>query len=99
MLTEIQVLPSPPGVDGAPYRHVDAAIGVIAASGLPYEVGALGTTVQGPPDECWDVVRQAHEACLRAGADSVVTIVKLHETADARRQPSMDDLTTPHRPA
>ncbi|MEM9036256.1 MAG: thiamine-binding protein [Actinomycetota bacterium] len=97
MLTEIQVLPSPPGDPDAPYRHIDAAIGVIAASGLRYEVGALGTTVEGPADECWAVVREAHEACLRAGADSVVTIVKLHQAANPARQVSIDDLTAPHR--
>lgn len=98
MLTEIQVLPSPLGDSEAPYRHVDAAIEIIAASGLRYEVGALGTTVEGPPEECWAVVRAAHQACLAAGADSVVTVVKLHETADPDRTVSMLDLTAPHRP-
>ncbi|MEO1065408.1 MAG: thiamine-binding protein [Actinomycetota bacterium] len=98
MLTEIQVLPSPIGDETSPYRHVDAAIAVIEAAGLSYEVGALGTTFEGPPDRCWEVARAAHEACLRSGADSVVTITKFYEARDPDRQASMDDLTGPHRP-
>ncbi len=98
MLTEIQVLPSPTGDDESPYRHIDAAIAVIDAAGLVHEVGALGTTFEGPPDRCWAVARAAHEACLRSGADSVVTIAKFHEAGDPGRQVSMDDLTGPHRP-
>ncbi|MEM8903982.1 MAG: thiamine-binding protein [Actinomycetota bacterium] len=97
MLTEIQVLPSPTGDHASPYRHVDAAIAVISAAGLPYEVGALGTTFEGPPDRCWEVARSAHEACLRSGADSVVTIAKLYEARDPEQQASMEDLTGPHR--
>ena len=44
LIAEIQVAPSPPGTADDPHAHVEAAIAVIAASGLPYEVGALGTT-------------------------------------------------------
>ena len=98
MLTEIQVLPSPIGDATSPYRHVDAAIAVIEAAGLTFEVGALGTTFEGPPDRCWEVARAAHEACLRSGASSVVTIAKFHQAGDPDRQVSMDDLTAPHRP-
>jgi uncharacterized protein YqgV (UPF0045/DUF77 family) len=82
MLVEIQVLPNPMGTADDPYRHVEAAIGVIQASGLAYEVGALGTTLEGPADDAWSVARQAHEACLAAGAEAVVTVVKLAQSAD-----------------
>lgn len=51
MIAEIQCLPDPAGVPGQDYRNVDAAIAVIAASGLDHEVGALGTTLQGQPDQ------------------------------------------------
>lgn len=96
MILEIQCLPDPLGVDDDPYRHVDAAIAVVEASGLHYEVGALGTTVEGEPDELWPLARAVHEACLGAGADAVVTVVKLAQTA----RPSdvtMDGLTAKFR--
>ena len=48
MIVEIQCLAFPPGVEGDTYRHIEAAIRVIERSGLAYEVGALGTTLQGP---------------------------------------------------
>lgn len=79
MIAEIQVLPSPPGDGHARFAHVDAAIAAIVESGLPHEVGALGTTVEGEPDAVWALLRRVHEACLAAGADSAVTVVKVAE--------------------
>ncbi len=96
MILEIQCLPSPLGAEGDRYRHVDAAIAVIAASGLAYEVGALGTTVEGSPDDLWPLARRVHEACLDAGATSVVTVIKLAEGAEGE-SPSVADLVGPHR--
>jgi len=98
MIAEVQVLPTPPGTAGDRYAHVDAAIAAIAASGLPYEVGPLGTWLEGPPDAVWQAVRAAHEAALAAGAASVVTVVKLAEgTGDDA--PTAAGLIAPHRPA
>lgn len=92
MIVEIQVLPTPRGTEAAPYEHVDAAIAVIQASGMRYEVGALGTTIEGEADQAWAVARQAHEACLAAGALSVVTIVKVAQAAADATQIGIDDL-------
>lgn len=99
MLVEIQVLPSPTGAPPDTYSHVDAAIAAIAASGVRYEVGALGTTIEGTPDQLWPVVRAAHEATLRAGAAQVVTIVKVAETAGDDGRLTIERLTTHHRAA
>jgi uncharacterized protein YqgV (UPF0045/DUF77 family) len=90
MIVEIECIAQPLGTAEQPYAHVDAAIGVIAGSGLRYEVEALGTTVEGEPDELWPLLRRVHEACLEAGADSVVSVVKV---AQSRRPVSVDDLT------
>jgi uncharacterized protein YqgV (UPF0045/DUF77 family) len=98
MIVELQVVPDPSGDAEAPYRHVEAAIAVIAAAGLPYEVGALGTTFEGAADEVWPLVRQVHEACLASGARRVLTYVKVAEWAPpADDVPSMASLTAPHR--
>lgn len=99
MIAEIQVLPNPAGTADDRYAHVDAAIAALRASGLTAEVGALGTTIEGPPDEVWAVLRAAHEATLGAGAGSVVTVVKVAEGAASGPDsgPTIDDLVGPHR--
>jgi uncharacterized protein YqgV (UPF0045/DUF77 family) len=97
VILEIQCLPSPIGVDDDPYRHVDAAIAVIEASGLHYEVGALGTTIEGTAEEVWTLARRVHEACLASGAASVVSVVKMSEAAVATGAATMDSLTAKFR--
>jgi uncharacterized protein YqgV (UPF0045/DUF77 family) len=97
VIVEIQCLPRPPGTAGDRYAHVRTAIGVIEASGLTYEVGALGTTVEGAPEEVWPLLRRVHEAALGAGAESVVTVVKLLEAADDGDGPTMASLTDRYR--
>jgi uncharacterized protein YqgV (UPF0045/DUF77 family) len=97
MLVEIQVLPNPPGTADAPYRHIDAAIARIAGSGVRYEVGALGTTLQGAPDDVWPLVRAAHEAVLAAGAGQVVSVIKVAEASVDDAALSIERLTAAHR--
>lgn len=97
MIVEIQCLPSPGGSPQRPYEHVAAAIDAIAGSGLSYEVGALGTTVEGSPDELWPLLRRVHEAGQRAGADKVVSVIKVFSHTDDARTPSIGDLVEDHR--
>lgn len=97
MITEIQCLPRPTGTEDDRYAHVHAAIELIEASGLTHEVGALGTTVEGEPDEVWPLLRRVHEACLSAGADSVITVIKVAETAQAEGAPTIAGLTDRYR--
>jgi uncharacterized protein YqgV (UPF0045/DUF77 family) len=92
VIAEIQVAPSPPGTEDNPHAHVEAAIEVIAASGLRYEVGALGTTLEGPADQVWSTLRAAHEAMLAAGAQAGLSHLKV---ASVNR--TMDSLTSKFR--
>ena len=92
MIAEIQVLPRPAGTDAVPYANVHAAIAVLADSGLHHEVGALGTTLEGPPDAVWAALRAAHEATLAVGATFTISFIKLAEGADDGG-PTMDRLT------
>ncbi len=94
MIIEIQVLPTPAGTADDPHAHVEAAIAVIAASGLTYEVGPLGTSVEGSPDQIWPLLRSAHEATLAAGATSTISVIKVAEGIER----SMSDLTAKFRP-
>lgn len=93
MIVDIEVIPQPLGTAESRYAHVEAAIALAQASGLHYEVNALGTTIEGPPDDVWPLLRGMHEACLEAGAEHVITVCKIAEHATAETQPSMDDLT------
>ena len=98
MIVELQCLASPAGTPEDPYKHIDAAIAVVQGSGLKYEVGALGTTVEGEPDEVWPLMRQVHEACLDAGARGLVTVIKVEQAAGAEG-PTIDSLTGKFREA
>jgi uncharacterized protein (TIGR00106 family) len=69
----VQVLPI---VDDL-FPVVDRAIEVIANSGVKYEVGPMETTMEGPLDRLLDVAKAAHLACFEAGAERVITIIKI----------------------
>jgi uncharacterized protein YqgV (UPF0045/DUF77 family) len=95
MLVEIQALPTPSGTPDNPHGYVEAAITVIQASGVNYEVGALGTTLEGEPDEIWPLLRRIHEATLAAGAEREITLIKI---ADSPERPlTMERLTRKFR--
>lgn len=58
---------------------IDAAVDVIKNSGLKYEVDAMGTTIEGEIDQIFDVVRNAHEAVKRLGAERVMTEIRIDD--------------------
>jgi uncharacterized protein (TIGR00106 family) len=64
------------------YAVVDQAIAVIASSGVKYEVNAMETVMEGDLDTLLDVAKRAHLACLEAGAQKVVTIIKIGDSPD-----------------
>jgi uncharacterized protein YqgV (UPF0045/DUF77 family) len=97
MIVEIQCLPRPGGTPQNPHAHVEAAIAVIEASGLNYEVGPLGTSIEGRPDELWPVMRAAHEACLAAGADTAIAVIKVFEAATPADDRTIDSLVAKFR--
>ena len=79
MIADIQVLPSPTGTADSEFAHVEAAIAVIAESGLSHSVNALGTTIEGPPERVWATARAAFDACLASGADKEMMYLKLYQ--------------------
>jgi len=97
MIVEIQVLPNVSGISSPDYQHVDAAIAAIDHCGLNYEVGALGTTIEGEPDRVWPLLREVHEACLKSGATSLVTMIKIHQTVSEQDEVSIAVLTDKFR--
>lgn len=71
----LQILPTSKTVD--PYSIVDAAIAVIAASGLKYRVTPFETVMEGSYDRIMEVVKLAQQACYDAGAESLMTYLKI----------------------
>jgi uncharacterized protein (TIGR00106 family) len=69
----VQVLP----LVEDPFPVVDRAIETIASSGVRYEVGPMETVLEGSLDELLAVAKAAHLACFEAGAEKVVTIIKI----------------------
>ncbi len=96
MIIEIQCLPSPAGTPQDPHAHIEAAIAVIQQAGVPYEVGPLGTTFEGEPEQVWPLLRAVHEAVLAAGAGSTVSVVKIAEGRGENAR-TMDSLTRKFR--
>jgi uncharacterized protein (TIGR00106 family) len=72
----VQVLP----LDKDVYRVVDKAIEAIAKSGVKYEVCPMETVMEGQLDRLLDVAKAAHLACFEAGAERVVTIIKIGDS-------------------
>lgn len=97
MIAHIQVLPQPVGTPDDRFHYVDAAIAVIAASGLAYEVGAMGTTVEGATNDVWALIRAVHEATLHAGAGACLSVIKV-SSAKGDSGPSVNELVAKHRP-
>ena len=96
MLAEIQVIPRPAGTANDRYKHVDAAIAIIQASGLRYEVHGLGTVVEGPPEKVWPLLQAVHQATLEAGAERTLSIIKVSSGAQAGG-PRVEDLVRKFR--
>jgi uncharacterized protein (TIGR00106 family) len=88
----IQVLPLVEDL----YPVVDHAIEAIAASGVKYEVGPMETVMEGPLDSLLAVAKAAHLACFEAGAEKVITIIKI---ADQTCGTSIDEKVAKYRQA
>lgn len=56
---------------------VDKVIKLIQKSGVKYEVGPMETTMEGDLDELFEIVRESQDTCIKAGAESVFTNVKI----------------------
>ena len=83
MLAEIQVLPRPAGTASDRYKHVDAAIAVIQASGLRHEVHGMGTVIEGPADKVWPLLQAVHQATLESGSERTLSIIKVSGSLQA----------------
>ncbi|HHW45742.1 MAG TPA: thiamine-binding protein [Clostridiales bacterium] len=73
----IQVLPSVQGSDEV-IRIVDKVIEYIKSTGLNFFVGPFETTIEGDLDTLLDIVKQCQLICIKEGAPSVMSYVKIN---------------------
>ena len=68
---------------GNNFEVVDKAIAVVKAANVPYQVGAMETTMKGELNHLLEVVKDAQQACYDAGALEVITNIKIHSKTEA----------------
>lgn len=76
----LQVLPS--GDQKGTFELVDVAIEIIEESGVSYRVCPLETVMEGDYDTLMGVVKKVHQAVFAAGADKMMTYIKIESYAD-----------------
>ena len=76
------------------YPIVDQVIGLIQSSGLNYQVGTMETSLEGDLNTLLNLVKQAQEICIQAGAPRVVSVIKIDYKPDGV---TMDEKTQKYR--
>ncbi|WP_019614347.1 thiamine-binding protein [Psychromonas ossibalaenae] len=79
--------------EGNNFEVVDKAIEVVKQANVPYQVGAMETTMTGELNLLLDIVKNAQQACYDAGALEVITNIKIH----SRTPEATDTFCTYHR--
>ncbi|WP_319562084.1 thiamine-binding protein [Marispirochaeta sp.] len=74
MHLSLQILPRVP--EDRLYPTVDKVIDMIRASGLPFMVGPMETTIEGEMDQLFELVKEAHRICLAEGASRIGAVIK-----------------------
>lgn len=64
--------------EGNNFEVVDKAIEVVKNANVPYQVGAMETTMKGELNQLLAIVTAAQQACYDAGALEVITNIKIH---------------------
>lgn len=80
MLAQISCFPTDRGASVSEY--VAGSIKLIRESGLDYKLGPMSTTVEGPPDEVFELIKKVHLA-MRDKAERVYTVVSIDDRKDA----------------
>ena len=79
--------------EGNNFEVVDKAIEVVKNANVPFQVGAMETTMKGELNYLLDIVKAAQQACYDHGAIEVITNIKIHtKTSEAT-----DTFCTYHR--
>jgi uncharacterized protein (TIGR00106 family) len=80
MLPSFAVVPM--GTEGGVKDLVAKALAIVDASGLPYRLGAMHTTIEGDAEQVMDVIMRCHRAVLEI-APRVLTSITIDERKGA----------------
>ncbi len=80
MLASFAVVPM--GTTGGVKNLVAEALAIVDASGLPYKLGAMNTTIEGEADEVMEVIMRCHRRVLEL-APRVLTSITIDERKGA----------------
>ena len=72
----------PMGTEGGVKMLVAEALAIVDASGLPYKLGAMNTTIEGEPAEVMDVIMRCHRKILEI-APRVLTNITMDDRKGA----------------
>lgn len=75
-LISVQIIPKTNNPEDV-IPFVDAAIAVIDASGVKYEVHPLETTMEGELSELLSIIEKMNEKMIELGSPNVITQVKI----------------------
>lgn len=75
MNLSLQIVPVVP--EDQIYPVVDEVIAYIASLSIPYEVGAMETTMEGELSDLLQVVIEAQKICTDKGVNRVLSIIKI----------------------
>lgn len=81
MLAEFSITPIDKGGKSLS-EYIAKTINIIKESGLPYELHAMGTIVEGDPDEVFDLIKKCH-ANMTNFSDRVATSIKIDDRKGA----------------
>jgi uncharacterized protein (TIGR00106 family) len=81
-ILEISVMPLGTGTPSVS-RFVAGAMKVLQAEkGVKYEMTSMGTNIEGDLDQLFDLARRMHGSAFAAGAQRVVTVMKIDDRRD-----------------
>jgi uncharacterized protein (TIGR00106 family) len=72
MLASFAVVPM--GLEGGVKHLIAEALAIVDASGLPYKLGAMNTTIEGEPEQVMDVIMRCHRRVLELSPRVLTTI-------------------------
>ena len=83
MIAQLSVYPLGEGTSVG--RFVRKGVAVIEASGLPYEVGGMSTSVETPDlDTLFDLIKKVHAAHVAEGAQRVIIDLRVDDRRDTK---------------
>jgi len=81
-IIEISVMPLGTGTPSLS-KYVAGAIKVLQAEkNVKYEMSSMGTNIEGDLEQLFDLARRMHSSAFAAGAQRVVTTIKIDERRD-----------------